>query len=172
MSQARNGLARTVRAQEPEHLAVADFEKLTEALQAMDYDPVVLRGGVGARDRAAALDRLQPQPGGRPLLVVATRPYAADPPAAEQHTSKPAVASSGACQPACDAGPVNGDLRFLRRQESLQEEIRDRRRGAPRQHQARTPGTGPAAPVRPRHVRAGPRSAGRGRPPRRWPLLR
>lgn len=30
----------------------------------MGYDPVVLRGGTGAKSRAAALARLQPQPGG------------------------------------------------------------------------------------------------------------
>jgi superfamily II DNA or RNA helicase len=49
--------------------------RLTQALRAAGYDPVVLRGGMGARNRAAALDRLQPQRGGQPLLVVATGPY-------------------------------------------------------------------------------------------------
>ena len=43
-------------------------------LQAMGHDPAVLRGGMGARTRAAALSRLQFQPGGPPLLVVATGP--------------------------------------------------------------------------------------------------
>ena len=38
-------------------------------------DPVILRGGMGAKSRAAALARLQPQPGGPPLLAVATGPY-------------------------------------------------------------------------------------------------
>jgi hypothetical protein len=39
---------------------------------------VILRGGMGARDRTAALARLQPQPGGPPLLAVATGPYAGE----------------------------------------------------------------------------------------------
>jgi superfamily II DNA or RNA helicase len=41
----------------------------------MGYDPVVLRGGMGAKTRAAALSRLRPQPGDPQLLVVATGPY-------------------------------------------------------------------------------------------------
>jgi superfamily II DNA or RNA helicase len=57
---------------------VAHLDKLARALQASGYDPVVLRGGMGARNRAAALERLQPQPGGQPLLVVATGPYAGE----------------------------------------------------------------------------------------------
>jgi len=36
---------------------------------------VVLRGGMGARTRAAALATLAPRPAGPPLLVVATGPY-------------------------------------------------------------------------------------------------
>lgn len=36
-------------------------------------DPVVLKGGMGVRERAAAFDRLRPEDG--PLLVVATGPY-------------------------------------------------------------------------------------------------
>jgi superfamily II DNA or RNA helicase len=35
----------------------------------------MLRGGMGAKARKAALSRLHPQPGGAPLLVVATGPY-------------------------------------------------------------------------------------------------
>jgi superfamily II DNA or RNA helicase len=54
------------------------LEKLTDALRAMGHDPVVLRGGMGAKARAAALDRLQAQPGGPPLLAVATGPYAGE----------------------------------------------------------------------------------------------
>jgi Helicase conserved C-terminal domain len=57
---------------------VAHLHSLAEALQAMGYDPVVLRGGMGARNRAAALSRLQPQPGGPSLLVVATGPCAGE----------------------------------------------------------------------------------------------
>ena len=59
-------------------LWVAHLRKLAETLQTMGYDPVVLRGGMGARSRAAALASLQPQPGGPPLLVVATGPYAGE----------------------------------------------------------------------------------------------
>ena len=56
----------------------AHLEKLADGLRAMGHDPVVLRGGMGAEARAAALARLQPQPGGPPLLVVATGPYAGE----------------------------------------------------------------------------------------------
>ncbi len=56
----------------------AHLDKLADVLRAMGHDPVILRGGMGARDRAAALARLQPQPGGSPLLVVATGPYAGE----------------------------------------------------------------------------------------------
>jgi hypothetical protein len=56
----------------------AHLGKLANALRAIGHDPVILRGGIGARDRAAALARLQPQPGGSPLLAVATGPYAGE----------------------------------------------------------------------------------------------
>jgi len=54
---------------------ITHLHKLTEALQAMGHDPVLLRGGMGAKSRTSALARLQPLPGGPPLLVVATGPY-------------------------------------------------------------------------------------------------
>ena len=57
---------------------IAHLQKLTDGLRAAGYDPVVLRGGMGAKDRAAALAWLRPQPGGPPLLVVATGPYAGE----------------------------------------------------------------------------------------------
>jgi superfamily II DNA or RNA helicase len=57
---------------------VAHLRKLTETLQEAGHDPVVLRGGMGARSRNAAIARLTPQPGGPPLLVVATGPYAGE----------------------------------------------------------------------------------------------
>ena len=57
---------------------VAHLDRLAEALRTSGHDPVVLRGGMGARARAAALERLQPQPAGLPLLVVATGPYAGE----------------------------------------------------------------------------------------------
>jgi hypothetical protein len=54
------------------------LETLTGLLREAGHDPVILRGGMGAKSRAAALGRLQPQPGGPPLLVVATGPYAGE----------------------------------------------------------------------------------------------
>jgi superfamily II DNA or RNA helicase len=57
---------------------VAHLDRLAEALRTSGHDPVVLRGGMGARIRPAALERLQPQPGSLPLLVVATGPYAGE----------------------------------------------------------------------------------------------
>ncbi|MFY9865224.1 MAG: DEAD/DEAH box helicase family protein [Trebonia sp.] len=57
---------------------IAHLQKLADGLRAAGHDPVILRGGMGAKDRAAALARLQPQPGGPPLLVVATGPYAGE----------------------------------------------------------------------------------------------
>jgi hypothetical protein len=44
-------------------------------LREAGHDPVILRGGMGAKTRAAALAWLQPQPGGPPRLAVATGPY-------------------------------------------------------------------------------------------------
>jgi hypothetical protein len=54
------------------------LEKFAGLLRAAGHDPVILRGGMGAKSRAAALARLQPQPDGPPLLVVATGPYAGE----------------------------------------------------------------------------------------------
>jgi superfamily II DNA or RNA helicase len=51
------------------------LETLTQALTERGLDPVVLRGGMGAKARAAARARLQPSTDGPPLLVVATGPY-------------------------------------------------------------------------------------------------
>ena len=47
-------------------------------LREAGHDPVILRDGMGAKSRAAGLGRLQSQPGGPPLLVVATGPYAGE----------------------------------------------------------------------------------------------
>jgi superfamily II DNA or RNA helicase len=57
---------------------IAHLQKLTDGLRAAGHDPVVLRGGMGAKDRAAALARLRRETGGPPLLVVATGPYAGE----------------------------------------------------------------------------------------------
>ncbi|MGH3257281.1 MAG: TOTE conflict system archaeo-eukaryotic primase domain-containing protein [Streptosporangiaceae bacterium] len=54
------------------------LEKLAGLLREAGHDPVILRGGMGAKSRAAALARLQPRPGGPPLLAVATGPYAGE----------------------------------------------------------------------------------------------
>jgi excisionase family DNA binding protein len=54
------------------------LETIAGALRDLGHDPVTLKGGMGAKDRAAALARLTPQPGGPPLLAVATGPYAGE----------------------------------------------------------------------------------------------
>ena len=54
------------------------LERLADLLRDAGHDPVILRGGMGAKSRMAALARLQPHPGGPPLLVVATGPYAGE----------------------------------------------------------------------------------------------
>ena len=51
------------------------LDRLARALRDGGREPVILRGGMGAKARAAALLRLQPEPEGPPLLVVATGPY-------------------------------------------------------------------------------------------------
>jgi superfamily II DNA or RNA helicase len=48
---------------------------LDTALREHGHDPVILRGGMGAKARAAALDRLADPPDGKPLLAVATASY-------------------------------------------------------------------------------------------------
>jgi superfamily II DNA or RNA helicase len=50
-------------------------ELLADALRHLGHDPVVLRGGLGVRARAAALARLVPTEGDPPLLAVATGSY-------------------------------------------------------------------------------------------------
>jgi len=50
------------------------LDRLADALHDRGYDPVVLRGGMGAKARAAALTRLQPGAAG-PLLIGAIGPY-------------------------------------------------------------------------------------------------
>ncbi|SNR92539.1 DEAD/DEAH box helicase [Blastococcus mobilis] len=51
------------------------LDRLVAGLNERGHEPVVLRGGMGAKSRAAALARLEPRPDGPPLLVVATGPY-------------------------------------------------------------------------------------------------
>ena len=51
------------------------LERLAAALTEGGHDPVVLRGGMGAKARAAALARLELKPNEGPLLVVATGSY-------------------------------------------------------------------------------------------------
>ena len=74
------GIELVVRADRGEHQPslAGDGVALASALRGLGHDPVILRGGMGARDRTAALARLQPQPGGPPLLAVATGPYAGE----------------------------------------------------------------------------------------------
>lgn len=54
------------------------LETIADGPRALGHDPVILKGGMGAKDRAAALARLAPQPGGPPLLAIATGPYAGE----------------------------------------------------------------------------------------------
>jgi superfamily II DNA or RNA helicase len=51
------------------------LDALARALAERGHHPVTLRGGMGAKERAAALARLQPEPGGAGLLVIATGSY-------------------------------------------------------------------------------------------------
>jgi superfamily II DNA or RNA helicase len=51
------------------------LDRLTNALREHGHEPVLLRGGMGAKARAAALARLEPDPAGQPLLVIATGSY-------------------------------------------------------------------------------------------------
>ncbi|WP_414636253.1 DEAD/DEAH box helicase family protein [Actinophytocola sp.] len=50
----------------------AHVERFADELRAGGHDPVVLRGGMSATARRAALDRLHPSADGSPVLVVAT----------------------------------------------------------------------------------------------------
>ena len=67
LQQGRHCLVLTQRTSHLDHLA--------SALRGHGYDPVILRGGMGAKARTTALARLDPQPGQSPLLIVATGPY-------------------------------------------------------------------------------------------------
>lgn len=51
------------------------LERLDAALREHGHDPVVLRGGMGAKARAAALARLTNPPDGQALLAIATASY-------------------------------------------------------------------------------------------------
>lgn len=53
----------------------AHVDHLGELLTGRGFDPVVLKGGMGARVRAAAMQRLLPAEDDRPLVVVATGHY-------------------------------------------------------------------------------------------------
>jgi superfamily II DNA or RNA helicase len=50
-------------------------DRFAAELTTRGHEPVVLVGGMGARARAAAMARLDPQASDRPLLVVATGPF-------------------------------------------------------------------------------------------------
>jgi superfamily II DNA or RNA helicase len=54
---------------------IRHLETLTQLLTDEGLDPVVLRGGMGAKARTAALDRLTVDEGEPPLLAVATGSY-------------------------------------------------------------------------------------------------
>jgi len=83
------------------------LEKFAGLLREAGHDPVILRGGMGAKSRAAALARLQPQPGGpcswswppaRTLAKASTaRPWIPRPKSTT--TSMSGLASSPLCSP-------------------------------------------------------------------------
>jgi len=54
---------------------IAHLDRLAGELRERGHDPIVLRGGMGAKARTAALARLRTGPGDPPLVVVATGPY-------------------------------------------------------------------------------------------------
>jgi superfamily II DNA or RNA helicase len=54
------------------------FRAVAGLLREAGHGLVILRGGMGAKSRAAALARLQQHPGRPPLLAVATGPYAGE----------------------------------------------------------------------------------------------
>jgi superfamily II DNA or RNA helicase len=54
------------------------LERLEAALREAGNDPVVLRGGMGAKARASAITRLTHPPNGSPLLAIATSSYAGE----------------------------------------------------------------------------------------------
>ncbi|MGI8449885.1 MAG: TOTE conflict system archaeo-eukaryotic primase domain-containing protein, partial [Streptosporangiaceae bacterium] len=56
----------------------AHLERLTAVLRDAGHDPVVLRGGMGAKARTEALARLQPGPDQSPLLAGATGAYSGE----------------------------------------------------------------------------------------------
>jgi superfamily II DNA or RNA helicase len=66
----RNCLVLAQRTSHVDHLAAALAER--------GLSPVVLKGGMGARARVSATERLVPDPGGPPLLVVATGHFAGE----------------------------------------------------------------------------------------------
>ncbi len=53
----------------------AHVDHIVDALRELGHDPVILKGGMGAKDRTAAMDRLAPDSDDVALLVVATGPY-------------------------------------------------------------------------------------------------
>jgi superfamily II DNA or RNA helicase len=57
---------------------VGHLNNIADRLRAAGHDPVILRGGLGARELNGALARLQFQPGDPPLLAIATGPYAGE----------------------------------------------------------------------------------------------
>ena len=54
------------------------LEKIASALRELGHDPVILAAAWAPKTRAAAIARLTRQPGGPPLLAVATGPYAGE----------------------------------------------------------------------------------------------
>lgn len=78
------------------------LERLAAALRDRGHDPVILRGGMGAKARRVALARLDPQPEGPPLLAVATDSYVGEgfdcPPLDTLFLTAPAAFKGGVVQ--------------------------------------------------------------------------
>ena len=75
---------------------------LDALLRERDLDPVVLRGGTGAKARAAALSRLDPATSDGPLLVVAGSPVRRpDPAHLPPARPTPKSTTTTTCSPAC-----------------------------------------------------------------------
>jgi superfamily II DNA or RNA helicase len=51
---------------------ISHLDQLARSLRDQGHDPVILRGGLGVKARAAALARLEPRPDRPPVLVLAT----------------------------------------------------------------------------------------------------
>jgi hypothetical protein len=151
------------------------LQAMADALRALGHDPVTLKGGMGAKDRAAALARLTPQPGGPPLLAVGTGPYAGEgfdcPPMDTLFLAAP-VASKGRLPAVRREDPPPLRRQSHRRDPRLPRRAHRRPRLIPRQtrprlYQSRLPRP-PQALLHPQRRQGAPSLAGRPSAARCW----